>query len=732
MAASEPLILLNFPENLELKLFVDYVSGRLGINIYYDEQAINQRVTIKSPAKVPQRSLLPLLQSVLQMKGLVLADSEQPGWKRIVPATGMLSAAHTAATTQPASDNAIVGATALTQVFALRYVEPAKLEAVIKPFLTTPGGNSIAYADQQLLIVTDYASAVQRVAGLVQLLDRPQRQVSTRFVPVKHVEAQQLAGQVSQMLAAQQKAQGMPTAGAAGAAAVEILAEPRTNQLALIGGEREVQQAAELAASLDVALDLRTELYSLRIISPERIDRLVREMIGASQARRAYQSAIDREGNLLIVTATDEVHKQVESLRDSLDSGEVQQQSPVRFYKLANTTAAEVLQTIQAIEGQQDLAELRVEGPGPATRQAPTGPREPSERMPAEPPSITPRPSVLPPGATERGQPLAPPAPLRTLRTAQATVTADANTNTIIVVAPPAIQQVYEDLIKRLDKRRPQVLIECTIVTLDTSGDFSLGVEVSYRGGADDTDIITFSSFGLSSVGKTKPPDGDLGALTLTPGIGFNGAIINADIADVVLRALAHSGRAEVVSAPRILVNDNTTGTLASVDEAPFTSVNASDTVATTSFAGYATAGTTVTVTPHISEEGEHLQLEYSITLNSFSGGGSAGIPPPRQSNTITSKVTIPDGSTIVVGGLNRRNYSKTKDAIPILGQVPLLDLLFSSRSSNDRNSTLFVFVRPVILRDDQFRDLKYLSGADARVAGVPQDLPDSEPLIMQ
>src|SRR6185503_542429 len=76
-----------------------------------------------------------------------------------------------------------------------------------------------------------------------------------------------------------------------------------------------------------------------------------------------------------------------------------------------------------------------------------------------------------------------PPAVREAIRTRQARITADPNTNTIIVVAPPGVQALYEQLIRQLDKRRPQVLIECTVVTIDTSGNFQLGVEFSRLGG---------------------------------------------------------------------------------------------------------------------------------------------------------------------------------------------------------------------------------------------------------
>ena len=94
--------------------------------------------------------------------------------------------------------------------------------------------------------------------------------------------------------------------------------------------------------------------------------------------------------------------------------------------------------------------------------------------------------------------------------------------------------------------------------------------------------------------------------------------------------------------------NDNATGTLESVNEAPFTTVAVGNPVAVTTFAGFVQAGTSVSVTPHISR-GEHLQLEYEVALNTFTGAGSAGVPPPRQTNSVQSEVTIPDGHTIII-----------------------------------------------------------------------------------
>jgi general secretion pathway protein D len=303
-----------------------------------------------------------------------------------------------------------------------------------------------------------------------------------------------------------------------------------------------------------------------------------------------------------------------------------------------------------------------------------------------------------------------------------ARVAADASTNTIIVIGPPSVQDAYEELIEFLDRRPQQVLIEARVVILDTTDDYSLGVEVSVGDRSGERRLLEFTSFGLSDVDPVS------GALSLIPGRGLNWTLVDPSQADVVLRALASHRRARVTSTPRILVNDNKTGTLASVAEVPFTSVNASQTVATTSFAGFAEAGTSIEVTPRISDE-DLLQLEFTVSLNSFTGPGGDGVPPPRQTDELSSEVTIPDGHTVIIGGLNT---SGSQDGIPFIENIPILKELTSITTKNSSNATLFFFLRPIILRDDKFEDLKFISESDAAKAGIQGAFPASSPILVQ
>jgi general secretion pathway protein D len=270
------------------------------------------------------------------------------------------------------------------------------------------------------------------------------------------------------------------------------------------------------------------------------------------------------------------------------------------------------------------------------------------------------------------------------------------------------------------------VQVECTIVTLDTSNGFTFGVDISHLTGINDSQILTLSSFGISTV------DPSTGNLTPVNAPGGTFALLNPNVADVVIRTLASNSRARFVSSPELLINDNGRGTLQSVSQQPYAVIlDASSTQSLTSLGGQAQAGTSITVEPHISEA-NYLQLGYSIELSNFTGEAANGLPPPSQKNAVESSVTIPDGYTIIVGGLTTHSTGHSVNGLPILGQIPVLGWLFGNRQTTGRDQTLFVFIRPVILRDDKFEDLKYLSERKTRAADVAGDFPRSDAVLMR
>src|SRR5207237_5091305 len=123
----------------------------------------------------------------------------------------------------------------------------------------------------------------------------------------------------------------------------------------------------------------------LTSISPDRIDRLVKDLLGTS-AKRLYQATVDRNSQSLVVSATPGVLARIETLVKELDVPIAAERSPIRFYKLKNTKAADVLATITGLQGENGLEPFKSEA---ATEQlgAATigGENQPAPQQPALP-----------------------------------------------------------------------------------------------------------------------------------------------------------------------------------------------------------------------------------------------------------------------------------------------------------------------------------------------------------
>jgi len=91
------------------------------------------------------------------------------------------------------------------------------------------------------------------------------------------------------------------------------------------------------------------------------------------------------------------------------------------------------------------------------------------------------------------------------------------------------------------------------------------------------------------------------------------------------------------------------------------------------------------------------LTKKYSI--QSSEGTKTGPIPPDLLSSNVETVVTVPDGKTIILGGLEKLNQTKGGTKVPVLGDIPLLGGLFRSTANTDTQSRLYVFVKAHILR---------------------------------
>ncbi len=124
-------------------------------------------------------------------------------------------------------------------------------------------------------------------------------------------------------------------------------------------------------------------------------------------------------------------------------------------------------------------------------------------------------------------------------------------------------------------------------------------------------------------------------------------------------------------------------------------------------------------ISPTISAS-RYLRLNCSLEVSNFIGTVSGAIPPPRTTRTIQTTINVPDGDTMVIGGIITDNKGTERRSVPFFGDIPIIGYLFGSNSTSGSKTTLYFFVTPHIMRDRDFADLaeysykRKLDAADA------------------
>ena len=280
-------------------------------------------------------------------------------------------------------------------------------------------------------------------------------------------------------------------------------------------------------------------------------------------------------------------------------------------------------------------------------------------------------------------------------------------TNSLIIQAEPEEYEEIENILKQIDKRRRQVFLEVALVQVSDSSSLNYTLEF-LAGNLDDQALtgIMLSAFGASEVLPSLDPNGVITGLTRTPGIGvgFNAAIQQDGQFPMVMNALKSDEDTNILATPFILADDNQENSISVQNEIFYTTSNTTNVNVTTSQQSE-TAGITLSLIPTISSEVVLLELE--LEVSSFSGiQNTTGALPDRATNTISSKVTIPDGGMFIIGGLAQSQASKLNEKVPLLGDLPLIGMLFQSHGSSSRRDNLYVFLSAHILDDDRFNNL--------------------------
>ncbi len=266
-------------------------------------------------------------------------------------------------------------------------------------------------------------------------------------------------------------------------------------------------------------------------------------------------------------------------------------------------------------------------------------------------------------------------------------IASDDKRNIVLILTSPAEYKGLLSFLERLDVSPRQVLIEATVAELTLRDELKYGLEWFFRNKMLKGDYTLQTLFSVPTGG---------------PGLVYQ-YISDAEKFNVAINAFALDDKVNILSTPRLMVLDNEEATIQVGTDIPI--ITGEVTAADVSQAApsimrniqYRNTGVILRVKPTINTEGL-LTLNISIEVSEMGTN-----PPGMDSPTIlmrraTTTVVAAQGKTIVLGGLISENKSFTVSKVPILGDIPLIGMLFKTTSKTDNKTELIIFLKPAII----------------------------------
>ncbi len=464
--------------------------------------------------------------------------------------------------------------------------------------------------------------------------------IVTQIIPLNYANA----GDISQII------QPLLATGA------QMAVYSKTNSIVITDTSSNIHHIAKIIQNLDVQEQITVfslNYASAQVIS-EQITRIIEKNRAASspvgrnrstpQAGTDMKIIPDVRTNSIYVVANEQDTETIEGLIMQLDVERPDSANNIHVVYLENAQPKEVADSLTAV-----LANMRITG------------------------------------ALEAGQ--------------QVQVTADEGTNSVIVAASAQDFKVIEEIIKKLDIVREQVLVELLIMEVSEDGLLEIGIDWATLDEAVE-DSIRF--FGATNFGpRVDFVSGDLEGLAV--------GAWRADGSDVrigpILHALEKESGVNILSTPHITTSNHSKAKIIVGENIPY--VVESRITETTDFITptvidtfeYKDVGISLEITPHISQGGlVRLEIDSQFTkLIEGVTGSSVNTPTTakRQAQTI---VSMNSGSTVVIGGLIRDDKVTLEKKIPLLGDLPLVGGLFKYQRNQKQKTNLLMFITPHVM----------------------------------
>jgi len=411
------------------------------------------------------------------------------------------------------------------------------------------------------------------------------------------------------------------------------------------------QEALKMSGSIYYGTDLlklEKELIVTQIIpmlysNASEILNVVRPLFGNDLLLTAYPRI-----NVLIANGTVEKVNLLLSMVQFLDREIPTQPSDIHIYNLENADAESIAQTLSTLSS--SIPARKASGPQPPAKQQ----------------AFTERFRVVPNKAT----------------------------NSIIIICAPQDYESIKNIIEELDTKREQVLVEALIVEITLDDDESLGFDwnalIDVGTGID---ALAASNTGLM---RESLQTGGLAGLTI--------GLLNGTLPSVwaILNANRENTDFKILSTPQIVTLDNQEAIITIGEQIPFlTSSRVDEQNNVISTYDYKDIGIVLKLTPQINKKG-YITMNINQQVKKLVEGTTVLENPSVYNREITSRITVKNERTIVIGGLIRDDNVVVEQKVPLLGDIPLLGLFFRKNTKQRVRTNLLVFITPHIVTTDE------------------------------
>ena len=271
------------------------------------------------------------------------------------------------------------------------------------------------------------------------------------------------------------------------------------------------------------------------------------------------------------------------------------------------------------------------------------------------------------------------------------------------------------DLLKQIDRRPVQILVEATILQAELNESNQLGINFTALGGVDFHSLANIGTNSSSESGLSQALDGSLAQNSAAGhladkglvagsigGSGLSLGVITNNLS-VFISALEGVTDTVVLANPKVLVLNKQKGEFKVIRKDPYFGAitNSGESSLQQQEVQFQESGTKLVLRPFATDDG-YIRMEIHPEDSSVAGTNANNLPPTQNSTEATTNVIVKDGRTIVIGGLFREVNVTDRSGVPGLESLPLVGALFRKQADTTTRQEIIILLTPHIVKDDE------------------------------